>query len=212
MRAKQATGSGKMIWMLQKRQAPVTAAPIRIMSRKPYHGLEAGHELPVWRNQWSAAYLFPELPAKPLAADELTLDTDARHANTCVYTYSSLEHNPPRTLTTFLRRLSKFEPHRTQEDGEDEVCGGEQSVHGSDAGRRHRAQGAGGEAVLVRGEAARRAGARSAVAVVGRQRRRGVAEDGHVPQLLGAKLGSCSRGVAGAAAACTCFDRQLLAA
>ena len=103
MRAKQATGSGKMIWMLQKRQAPVTAAPIRIMSRKPYHGLEAGHELPVWRNQWSAAHLFPELPAKPLAADELTLDTDARHANTCVYTYSSLEHNPPRTLTTFLR-------------------------------------------------------------------------------------------------------------
>ena len=77
---------------------------------------------------------------------------------------------------------------RRTADREDEVCGGEQSVHGSDAGRRHRAQGAGGEAVLVRGEAARRAGARSAVAVVGRQRRRGVAEDGHVPQLLGAKL------------------------
>jgi len=84
MRAKQATGSGKMIWMLQKRQAPVTAAPIRIMSRKPYHGLEAGHELPVWRNQWSAAHLFPELPAKPLAADDLTA-THATSTHVCVY-------------------------------------------------------------------------------------------------------------------------------
>ena len=103
---------------------------------------------------------------------------------------------------------------RRTADREDEVCGGEQSVHGGDAWRRHRAQGAGGEAVLVRGEAGRRrAGARGAVVVGrGRRRRRGVAEGGHVPQLLGAKLGSCSRGVAGAAAACTCFDRQLLAA
>jgi len=84
MRAKQATGSGKMICMLQRRQAPVTAAPIRIMSQKPYHGLEAGHELPVWRNQWSAAHLFPELPAKPLAADDLT-STHATSTHVCVY-------------------------------------------------------------------------------------------------------------------------------
>ena len=84
MRAKQATGSGKMICMLQRRQAPVTAALIRIMSQKPYHGLEAGHELPVWRNQWSAAHLFPELPAKPLAADDLT-STHATSTHVCVY-------------------------------------------------------------------------------------------------------------------------------
>lgn len=77
-----------------------------------------------------------------------------------------------------------------REKKEDEVCGGEQGVHCGDAGRRHRAQGAGGQALLLGSEAGR-------VAVVGgrqdrrwRWRRRGVAEDDHVPQLLGTELSS----------------------
>jgi|UniRef100_A0A804QF55 hypothetical protein len=76
-----------------------------------------------------------------------------------------------------------------REKKEDEVCGGEQGVHCGDAGRRHRAQGAGGQALLLGREAGR-------VAVVGgrqdrrRRRRRGVAKDDHVPQLLGTELSS----------------------
>jgi hypothetical protein len=87
---------------------------------------------------------------------------------------------------------------------DDEACnnGEEQGVHDGDAGRRHRAQGAGGQAVHVRGEAGR-VPARWPVCVSQQRRRRraclrGVAEDGHVPLLLGAQLELPRRYVAGA--------------
>jgi hypothetical protein len=93
---------------------------------------------------------------------------------------------------TVIRAADSWQNKKEEErDRRDEACNG---VHGGDAGRCHRAQGAGGQAVHVRGEAGC-VPARWPVRVSGWQRqqrrracRRGVVEDGHVPQLLGAQL------------------------
>ncbi|RLM86007.1 uncharacterized protein C2845_PM04G26420 [Panicum miliaceum] len=100
-----------MKWMLQRRQAHVTAAHIRITSQKPYHGREAGHELPVWRNRWSAAHLFPELPAKPLAADEVA-PTHTTSTHMCVCIARSAQ-------SSTIEELFKFKPHSRKGNGVD---------------------------------------------------------------------------------------------
>lgn len=147
---------------------------------------------------------------------------DARHVNTCstpcIYILAHSARLTPPCALTFLRvdtqsRRQQYHVVVWNAEKKDEVCSGEQGVHCRDAGRRHRAQGAGGQALLLGGEAgAGRVGARGAVVVVGRQgrrrrRHRGVAEDGHVPQLLGTKLGYEVK--PRAAAVCAWFDQQL---
>ena len=60
------------------------------------------------RYQWSAAHLFPELPAKPLAADDLT-STHATSTHVCVYIARSTQSCT--NTDDVLEELPKFEPH-----------------------------------------------------------------------------------------------------
>jgi hypothetical protein len=105
-----------MKWMLQRRQAPVTAVHIGITSQKQYHGREAGHELPVWRNQWSAAHLFPEVLAKPLAADEVA-PTHTTSTHVCIYIARSAQSST--NTDDVLEELFKFKPHSRKGNGVD---------------------------------------------------------------------------------------------